>query len=54
MFVAVTFVSFAVTMEENFKMKNSVLFVKNMGFFIILLLLELLNRIGLWKGRIDL
>jgi len=38
----------------NFKMKNTVLFVKNLVFSITFLLLELPNKIGLWKGKTDL
>ena len=46
---AITFVSFVMIMEENFKMKNSVVLVKNLVFSIIFLLLELPNKMGLWK-----
>jgi len=33
----------------NFKMKKSMVFVKNLVFSITFLLLELPNRVGLWK-----
>jgi len=39
--------------QGNFKMKNSVPFVKNLAFFITFLLLELPNK-GLWEGKTDL
>ena len=42
------------TMVENLKITLLKTFVLKMAFLMISLLLELLNKMGLWKGRIDL
>ena len=38
----------------EFQNENSVLFVKNLEIFITFMLLELPNKMGLWKGRTNL